>query len=92
MAARRAKELGWCDEPYWGWTPELAARAAERLGPSNERFAQAVWGSPWPMPLARGPPACAGRAAALPPGELDRVHEFVIGMASAMRHCDLGAE
>lgn len=81
IAARQAKEAGWCNEPYWGWPPALAAKAAEQLAPSNERFAQAVWGSSWPLPLPVDRAPARAQLLALPPDELDRVHEFVIAMA-----------
>jgi hypothetical protein len=81
IAARRAKEEGWCEEAFWGWPPALAARAAEQLGPSNERFAEAVWGTSWPLPLPVDRPQARAQLLKLPPDELDRVHEFVVAMA-----------
>lgn len=81
VAARRAKEAGWCDEAYWGWPPALAARAAGQLTESNERFAQAVWGSAWPLPLPADRPQARAELLGLPPDALDRVHEFVVDMA-----------
>jgi hypothetical protein len=90
IAARRAKALGWCDERFWGWTPEQAAVAADTLGPSNERFAQAVWGTPWPLPLPVDRPANRAELMTVPAGELDRVHDFVVAMAK--RYATLRAE
>ncbi len=81
IAARAAKDAGWCDDPYWGWPPALAARAAEQLAPSNERFAQAVWGLKWPLPLPVDRPPARAQLLKLPAAELDRVHEFVVTMA-----------
>lgn len=81
IAARRAKEAGWCDDAYWGWPPPLAARAAEQLAASNERFARAVWSSSWPMPLPVDRSPSKVQLLKLPAGELDQVHEFVIAMA-----------
>lgn len=81
IAARRARELGWCEDTYWGWPPPLAARAAEQLAPSNERFAQAVWGTSWPLPLPVDRPQARAQLLKLPSDELDRVHDFVITMA-----------
>jgi hypothetical protein len=46
---RRASKAGWNDEEYWGWDPDRAAWAADRLAGSNERFSQAVWGTAWPL-------------------------------------------
>jgi hypothetical protein len=83
VAARAASEAGWCDDPYWGWPPKLASRAAEQLAASNDRFAAAVWGTPWPadlrLPVDR--PQARAELLKLPAEELDRVHEFVIAMA-----------
>ena len=81
IAARRAQELGWCDEAFWGWPPALAARAAEELSASNERFAQAVWGTPWPMPFPMDRPLARAHLLALPSERLDQVHEFVVDLA-----------
>jgi hypothetical protein len=81
IAARRAKDEGWCDDAFWGWPPSLAARAAEQLAPSNERFAHAVWGSPWPLPLPVDRPQARTQLLKLPPEQLDRVHDFVVAMA-----------
>ena len=81
IAARGAKDAGWCVDPFWGWPPALAARAAEQVGSSNERFAQAVWGSPWPLPLPLDRPQTRAQLLKLPTEELDRVHEFVVSMA-----------
>lgn len=81
VAARAAKDTGWCEEPFWGWTPPLAERAAEQLGPSNERFARAVWGSAWPLTLPVDRPAARVKLLQLPADELDRVHDFVVAMA-----------
>jgi len=81
IAARRARELGWCEDAFWGWPPTLAARAAEQLAPSNERFAQAVWGTSWPLPLPVDRPQARAQLIKLPSAELDRVHDFVITMA-----------
>ena len=81
-ASSGRKIAGWCDEPYTGMArPLLPPERREQLAPSNERFASEVWGSAWPMPLpVEGAPARA-QLLALPPDELDTVHEFVIAMA-----------
>jgi hypothetical protein len=81
VAARRAQELGWCDEAFWGWPPALAARAAEELSASNERFAHAVWGTAWPLPLPVERPLARAHLLALPSERLDQVHEFVVELA-----------
>ena len=50
-ALSRAEGLGWCMDPFWGWTSEAAALAAERFENSNNRFAREVWGTDWPIAL-----------------------------------------
>ena len=81
VAARAARAAGWCEEPFWGWTPELAAEAAARLAESNERFAQAVWGTPWPleMPVDR-PQASVAAPLDLRGRGLPRVQDFITVM------------
>lgn len=81
IAARHAKEAGWCEEDYWGWPPALAARAAQQLRASNERFAQAVWGTEWPLPLPVDTPPAQVQLLRLPTDELNRVHDYVFDMA-----------
>lgn len=81
VAAHRARELGWCETPFWGWTPPLAQKATRRLAASNEAFAQQVWGTAWPMPLPLDRPLATARLLALPEAELDAVHQFVVDMS-----------
>jgi hypothetical protein len=56
---RQASKSGWNDEKYWGWEPDRAVWAADRLANSNERFSQAVWGMPWPLELPLNKPVTA---------------------------------
>ena len=51
IAASRARDAGWCEDKYWGWTPEFAVTAASQLQPANDAFAQAVWGKGWDLPM-----------------------------------------
>lgn len=44
IAARKARENGWCKESHWGWDQALARTVATREEESNQRFAQSVWG------------------------------------------------
>jgi hypothetical protein len=44
---RLAQEQGWQAEPFQGLNDQLLGRLEERYGPSNERFAQRVWGCSW---------------------------------------------
>ena len=81
LAALRANDEGWCQEPFWGWTPDQAADVAWRLAQSNERFAQAVWGMPWPltMPVTR-PQAMVPAPLDLRGPRMLRVQDFVAEM------------
>ncbi len=81
IAARQAKDAGWCETPYWGWPPALAARAAEQFEPSNERFAQDVWQCPWPLPLPVDIPPAHVQLLQLEADELERVHEYIFTLA-----------
>lgn len=81
VAARAAKDAGWCEEPFWGWTPESAAAAAAQLAESNERFAQAVWGTPWPLPMpVDQAQAHVARVLDLRGRGLPKVQDFVAAM------------
>lgn len=81
IAARAARDASWCDEPFWGWPPALATRTADQLAASNERFAQQVWGSSWPLPLPVDRQPSRVDLLQLPADDLDRVHDFVVAMA-----------
>ncbi len=80
IAARAAKAAGWCEEPFWGWTPDLAADAVERLAESNERFAQAVWGTSWPLEMPDRPQAIVATPLDLRGRGLPKVQDFVAAM------------
>lgn len=82
MASKRARDVGWCDDEFWGWTPELAARAADQLARSNERFARAVWGTSWPDPLPVDRPQAKTNLLTLPDDQLASVQGFVTDMAT----------
>lgn len=50
-SAAYARKAGWSEDKYWGWEPNLAEWAADQLSASNERFASAVWGGTWDVPM-----------------------------------------
>jgi hypothetical protein len=77
LAAARARQNGWCEEKYWGWTPELAAKTAADLRPSNEQFAQAVWGSDAALDLPTDKPLAVARLMALDPATFKDVQTYV---------------
>ena len=80
IAARAAKDAGWCDEPFWGWQPDHARRAVEQLAESNERFAQAVWHEPWPMPMPIDRPEAQVQPLELRGRGLPKIQDFVAAM------------
>ncbi|MGI8578638.1 MAG: hypothetical protein ACR2KG_12175 [Nocardioidaceae bacterium] len=80
VAARAAKAAGWCEEPFWGWTPESAAEAVAQLAESNERFAQAAWGTPWPLTMPVDRPQAQVSLLDLRGRGLPKVQDFVVAM------------
>lgn len=81
LASTMARRNGWCDTGFWGWTPEDAARVAEEFAESNQAFAQAVWGTDWPMPLPVDKPQATAELLELSAEDLADVHRYVIAMA-----------
>ncbi len=45
----RAEKLGWCADPFWGWTAAAAERAIGHFDAANHRFARTVWGTDWTL-------------------------------------------
>lgn len=54
--AARATESGWDSTSFWGWDARLRRSIKEEYGPSNDVFAEFVWGGPWPEPWSTGRP------------------------------------
>jgi hypothetical protein len=77
LAQRTAVELGWYQDRYWAWDPDLAKDAAKRLARSNERFAKAVWDEPWPFTPPVDRPTSAVDLARLGPKTRRAVMTFV---------------
>lgn len=80
VAGRRALENGWCRDTFWGWTPDLARDAAQRLSVANDRFARTVWGHDWPLAHPVDQPPRTARFEDLPPGQADRVSRYVLAL------------
>lgn len=62
-----ARERGFDALPFRGVTPALRTRMEDRHGPTNERFAQALWGQPWSAVVASGPDGPVNEIAVRPP-------------------------
>ena len=77
----RAQKLGWCAHSFWGWTPPAVERALGRFEASNDRFAQAVWGTDWPLPYPVDRPCTQADFLDLDFSVVDQVHRYVVSMA-----------
>jgi hypothetical protein len=88
LSSTRAQNSGWCDESFWGWTPETAADTAAYFAPSNDEFARAVWGSDWDIAMPVEKETSAVRLLDLDPPTIERIHRYVFSLAgrfAAMR-------
>lgn len=65
--AAHAVSAGWDSEPFWGWDPGLRRRIEEEYKPTDDIFAQFVWGTDWPEPWSAGKPNRADLADLRPP-------------------------
>lgn len=81
ISSSRAQSSGWCDESYWGWTPETAIETAEFFAAANDRFAHDVWGSDWAIPMPVDKAHSAVRLLELPPSTIQKVHRFVFSLS-----------
>jgi hypothetical protein len=80
VAARRARENGWCVDRFWGWDPELAKHVADRFREPNRRFARAVWGSGQSVSMPVDRPRATVRLIDLPADEINQVQSYVARM------------
>lgn len=74
----RAEKQGWCARPFWGWTSETAERAIARFDSSNDRFAQVVWGTEWPLGYPLDRPNRQLDLLDLDPELIEHVHQYVV--------------
>jgi hypothetical protein len=81
LSSSRAQHSGWCDESYWGWTPETAQQTVEFFEPSNNRFAQSVWGHDWDIEMPVDKETSAVRLLDLDPPTVERVQRYVFSLA-----------
>lgn len=82
LSSSRAQSSGWCDESFWGWTPATAADSADYFAPANDRFARAVWGTDWTIPLPVDKENSAVRLLDLNPPTIEKIHRYVFGLAN----------
>jgi hypothetical protein len=80
VSSARAQSHGWCDESYWGWTPDTAAETADYFAPANNRFAHDVWDSDWDIAMPVDRETSAVRLLDLPPPTIERVNRYVFSL------------
>jgi hypothetical protein len=81
--AQVARGKGWNTEQFWGWSPQQAVEAAARYAASNQEFAHRTSMGQWTLdsPVARA--TNTAQLVELSGGVINRVHQFVDGMAGA---------
>lgn len=77
----RAQKLGWCADRFWGWTPRAVEKALGRFDASNNRFAQAVWGTDWTLTYPVERPCTQVDFLDLDFPVVDQIHRYVMSMA-----------
>ncbi len=77
MAARKAREHGWCTNSFWGWSADLAQAVEVRERESNLRFARSVWGPEALLELPVERPQRTVRLIDQSAEDLTLVHRFV---------------
>lgn len=77
----RAQKLGWCSDRFWGWTPVAAEKALDRFDASNQRFANAIWGTAWTVPYPVERPCTQAEFLDLDFPVVDQVQRYVMSMA-----------
>lgn len=80
VSSSRAQTNGWCDESYWGWTPESAADTVDYFAAANNRFAHDVWGSDWDIAMPVDKVTSAVRLLDLPPPTLEKVNRYIFSL------------
>jgi hypothetical protein len=81
----RAEKLGWCNEPFWGWSRKSAEKALARFEASNHRFAEAVWGTQWTLPYPLERAANRAEFLELDAHLVDQVQRYVIAGANRVK-------
>ncbi len=92
ISSSRAQSSGWCDESYWGWTPEAAVETAEYFAPANARFAHDVWGSDWQIAMPVDKETASVRLLDLSPPTLEQVNRYVFALGRRFAQLREGAD
>ncbi len=82
VSSSRARSNGWCDESFWGWTPQTAEATVEYFSAANARFANDVWGTEWTIPMPVDKETSALRLLDLDPQTIERIHRYVFSLAN----------
>lgn len=80
VASAEARDKGWCEEKFWGWTPKAARKVSQRLQESNELFALSVWGRGHPLEMPVDKPASTADLLKLDESTFSAVQEYVAGL------------
>jgi len=86
MAARKARENGWCSDSFWGWDETLAREVAKREQESNLRFASSVWGPEGRLDLPVDRPQRMVRLIDQSAEDTALVHRFAGAMSRRYMH------
>lgn len=81
VSSSRARGNGWCDESFWGWTPQTAEETVEYFSAANTRFANDVWGTDWTIPMPVDEGTSARRLLDLDPQTIERIQRYVFMLA-----------
>lgn len=79
-AALAGQGHGFDDDDFWGWSPELAAKAAARYAETNKEFARHTWGGEWGLAAPVEKPRHTVDLVELEPTVVNRVHRYLIDM------------
>lgn len=90
VSSSRAQSNGWCDESFWGWTPESAEDTVAYFAAANDRFAHDVWDSDWTIPMPVDQDTSAVRLLDLEPPTIEKIQRYVFSLAN--RFTSLRAE
>lgn len=77
----RAARLGWCADPFWGWTAAAAEKAIGHFGAANNRFARSVWGTDWTLGYPIERPSTRVEFLDLDFQVVDQVQRYVVELA-----------
>lgn len=82
-AAAAGQSHSWDNDEFWAWSPQQAARAAERYATSNQEFARHVLGGNWDLPAPVDRERNVAELVELGPASVNQVHRYLIEMEEA---------